>query len=443
MLRCSSTPPVRLQRLSKRFRAGSRKRPYEQCDQEDTSSAPESGEARGPLDLATAWIGAEEQREQTFVLLAHEILFDAERPERGGYREYEAIEVQTLADSYAGRSIACARRNAHEVIHGPCKLYIDAEFSTITNPDANGPAMVAQLIEVLLDELQEQFGVQGVVALLDASKPAKFSQHVTIELDQCHTAFATNRHCGAFIAACYQKHFPDMTVWDPKGAERIPVYDLGVYARRHPIRLYGSTKCSEPSRPFRRLDAAEPTSGPFDRQYFLRSLITAPMQRDCRLLSSPDVDTKMRLMPARRGGPIRRSPGNAYNPAPESLVALVYMVPQMSMYEPPPHKIKMREDSLYLCVGTNCKDCPIYGGRHDTQRIYFTVDLVRGRFRGQCHSDDCAHLVKAQPWTDIDTAAKLEIERFMQTEWAGGKRSSSEDLQKIHTLMPLVGDFID
>ena len=443
MWRCSSAPPIR-RTLSRWFSAGSRKRSFEQFEEDDQddeqASAPDDSRL-GPLDRAIAWIG--EQSEGNFVLLAHETLFDEERPELGGYRKYQAVELQSLCDSYAGKTVPCERRNAHEIVWGPCKLYVDVEFARSSNMNVDGSVLVSRLVEVLSNELQRQFGVQSSVVVLDASKASKFSQHVTIEMDHGATAFASNRHCGVFIAQCYERHAADLQVWDKDRVERVPVYDTGVYSSKHAIRLYGSTKCAEPDRPFRRLGSDELPNGPYDRRFFLRSLITAPLRRDCRLLTLTAAETTMRLVPSKRAGLLTRTAGSAYSAAPESLVALVYQIPQLAEYSPAAHAIKLRNDSLFMCVGTNSKQCPIYGGTHDTQRIYFTVDLLRCRFRVQCHSLNCSHLVKLQPWIDISTEVARGIELFMQTEWSGGHKSTGTSLSKMHTLLsPMLGDFL-
>ncbi len=441
MWRCSSAQPIR-RVLSRWFSAGSRKRSLEQCEQDDHASAPDENQL-GPLDQAIAWIESEPQKQDSFVLLAHEVLFDEDRPECGGYRKYQAVELQSLCESYAGSAVPCARRNAHEIVWGMCKLYVDVEFPRATNAGVDGSALVTRLVEVLTQELQRQFDVESSVVVLDASKASKFSQHITVELDHGGTAFASSQHCGAFVAECYQRHADELQVWDKERLERVPVYDTGVYSSKHAIRLYGSTKCSEPERPLRRLDIDEPANGPYDRRYFLQSLITAPLRRDCRLLTLSTVNSRLRLVPSRRAGLISRGASNAYSAAPESLVALVYMIPQLAEYNPAAHAIKLRNDSLFMCVGTGSKQCPIYGGKHDTQRIYFIVDLLRRRFRVQCHSVDCAHLVKLQPWTDIAADTAQQIERFMQNEWQGGKKSTSASLCKMHTLLtPMIGEFL-
>lgn len=77
-------------------------------------------------------------------------------------------------------------RCTYEVIPlgAPSKLYFDLEFDRTVQPDKNGPAVVSNLILAtcqVLKDLYDLIVTEKDVLVLDASTPAKFSQHLIFQ----------------------------------------------------------------------------------------------------------------------------------------------------------------------------------------------------------------------------------------------------------------------
>ena len=122
----------------------------------------------------------------------------------------------------------------------PCHLYFDLEFQTALNTDKDGKAMSHLLIKAVTEpnpnpnpdpkfpkfpnpnpnwshllikavterlRLVYQVEIEHVT-VQDSSTTAKFSRHLIIRLAD-GTAFANNRHCGAFVRDLVQSHLDE------------------------------------------------------------------------------------------------------------------------------------------------------------------------------------------------------------------------------------------
>ncbi|KAG9467300.1 hypothetical protein GDO78_015205 [Eleutherodactylus coqui] len=86
-----------------------------------------------------------------------------------------------------------------------CKLYFDLEYYKPANPGANGPKMVALVIEFFSKKLEDDFGVKcstDYVLNLDSSSDVKFSRHLIFLLP--NAVFKNNIHAGNFIKSALQ-----------------------------------------------------------------------------------------------------------------------------------------------------------------------------------------------------------------------------------------------
>ncbi|XP_054846679.1 DNA-directed primase/polymerase protein isoform X2 [Eublepharis macularius] len=86
-----------------------------------------------------------------------------------------------------------------------CKLYFDLEFYVSVNPGADGPQMVAFLIELVSKKLEQHYGVKCSaedVLNLDSSTEEKFSCHLIFQLH--NAAFKNNIDIGTFLRTILQ-----------------------------------------------------------------------------------------------------------------------------------------------------------------------------------------------------------------------------------------------
>ncbi|XP_025960986.2 DNA-directed primase/polymerase protein isoform X4 [Dromaius novaehollandiae] len=101
-----------------------------------------------------------------------------------------------------------------------CKLYFDLEFYKPANPGADGKSMVAKLIELVSQKLEEFYGVNCSakdVLNLDSSTDEKFSRHLIFLPHK--TVFKNNIHVGNFVKTILQ---PAMALMESKAAALIP-----------------------------------------------------------------------------------------------------------------------------------------------------------------------------------------------------------------------------
>ena len=187
-----------------------------------------------------------------------------------GRRAFVAASLEAFWARY--ESLPVDHRHHYELIRAdtPCRLYYDLEFSTETNPDADGERAVDALARLTLERLANEHGVgvesNGSIEPFDprdvvvdlkstTSEEArkKFSRHLVFRLPG--VAFASAAHCGEFVrrlhadASSRRGSDADCDAVFVRGENAladaprdVSFVDLGVYTRNRAFRLYLSSK---------------------------------------------------------------------------------------------------------------------------------------------------------------------------------------------------------
>lgn len=148
------------------------------------------------------------------------------------------------------------KRCSYEVIPqgNMCKLYFDLEFSKTANPTIDGEKMVSTLVEASFWAFREIFQLEvrnSDVLILDASTPAKFSQHLIYQSQEY--AFQDNSHVGSFVKYLMMQlkecKIPELDVSDQQSlfvkndkGESVSFCDLAVYTKNRNFRLFLASK---------------------------------------------------------------------------------------------------------------------------------------------------------------------------------------------------------
>lgn len=197
-------------------------------------------------------------------------VFSSEKEQ--GKRKYTCGHLGRFLDHY-WRKTDPLRRHYYELIpqHTPCRLYLDLEFSKLTNviDETDSELLLDELFEELAVELANKFPdlaplERSHVVDLDSSTDSKFSRHWVV-----HTSalFANNVALGAFVrnwigrlveeratGQLSRRMINQYLLVDPapsKSKAKLPerqqcLVDLGVYTRNRLFRLLGSAKFSKP-----------------------------------------------------------------------------------------------------------------------------------------------------------------------------------------------------
>ncbi|XP_064367102.1 DNA-directed primase/polymerase protein isoform X3 [Dromaius novaehollandiae] len=148
-------------------------------------------------------------------------VFALEKNTQNGRRSYLVTTYYELWFYYT-KGYKTSLMHCYEVIpeKDACKLYFDLEFYKPANPGADGKSMVAKLIELVSQKLEEFYGVNCSakdVLNLDSSTDEKFSRHLIFLPHK--TVFKNNIHVGNFVKTILQ---PAMALMESKAAALIP-----------------------------------------------------------------------------------------------------------------------------------------------------------------------------------------------------------------------------
>jgi len=334
--------------------------------------------AQRPLDRALRWASAQSE---AFVVLAHE-----DETTRRCYQALSGEELRRWA-----HETPAAERHAHEVIAWPTKLYGDVDLEQSSGADATFWRCVTALVRAA----EQRFDVvcdQPVV--LDSSSDTKFSRHFVVEMRRRSSResvrFATGADCGRFVESI---------------GEATGVCDRAVYRRNNCLRVYGSTKLSDPTRAFRPLGVG---AQHIEWDLFERSLVAWPRMTDSRrmLVVRPNGDRMPTTTPTRE----KRTPSGAAivaEPGAYEAIREVDAMCQASIVS-----IKRSQSSGFFLVNTRSRHCAQKGAEHRSNTIYFLVDLQRRRYQQRCHSPHCTG--QRVEWTPFDdgpqpTLARVEV----------------------------------
>jgi len=389
------------------------------------------------LDRAIAWHDAQGPG---WLLLAHERARADFADTRLTGRVYEVVRGDVFLERYTARRriammgasapghlqppMACDRFLC-EVARGPCRLFFDLEFATAFNVGLDGDALQRDLLAACARSLA---GLQPpvtctAVCTLDSSKPAKFSRHVIVTLDDDKTLFADPRHAGAFVASLEGFSVRGKGDDDDDDAFRVPFADPAVYHGRQPFRLYAAAKAAEPLRYL--LPPGDPPRGEWntwdpDLATLRSSLVTLrelpdPGKPPVRLLRIAGVTGQSAARPVKR----TRQSGAAAATLPPTAMAshdaealpkfLMRTVPSISAASP--RTWRMPEPGV-LFISCDSRDCATAGRTHNSNQVYAHVDLLTGRYRMACRSESCRKLRKP-PWQALPPDALEAVRRWL------------------------------
>jgi len=386
----------------------------------------------GPLDACLTWVDA--HAETDYLILSRE---EARVNAPGTYRTYEAMTVAHFLETYADAVILPSNRRYHEVIRPdrPCKVYLDVEFVPEANPTVNGRSLVTNLVAALQTRLQGEHNTSSHVLILDGSKTTKFSQHIIFN----GPVFASPTDVYAFVAATAKTLGDAATVWDKDGQRRIPIYDPRVYNKNHTLRVYGSTYLAEPTRAFRL--PSDPTTGPFNREAVEHSLITA-VSPTATLLEATATDYT--LLPATS----RRNSTRPISPARADLVShtsehgvlaatagkIARVIPVIQKAHPHWNRIRVDKTRLMAIVPCASKTCAIRGRDHTRNTTFYTIDLITGRYRQLCYSENCLGQYAKSPWQPFPNEAAALAKECATQEWHRSNTYAKQTFQKLFGL---------
>ena len=374
------------------------------------------------LNRATAFWQA--QRDQPYLLLAHEVPRADYALSRRTYRVYEVVRASLFWSRYRQRrDLSMRGTGAPAVLQPPvgndrfvcelldkslpCKLYFDLEFSRALNPDVDGDALQDAVLAACRRGFAEQF--QDVactdVVVLDSCKATKFSRHVIVELDHGATQFAGPADVGAFV----RRHCLHLTVRGT-GQEPQPFADVSVYSGRQPFRLYAAAKYTEPHRLLCAVHATQPwTTWDPDISLLQRSMVTyhaRPATRLLRLVSSEVASSSTKPAPSQRTPGVPRP-----NVRHDDLCHVLSQVPGIAAVEPA--RFTFKAESAAVFIDTLCRTCPFRGRDHGHCTIYVHVDLPRARWRLRCRHPACAR--STERWQQLP--CRDAVDAWLSETW--------------------------
>lgn len=348
-----------------------------------------------PLATALAWAGGpgtcQGGTALTFIVLAHVVGEHA--------REYEALTVDELrrwARTHADT------RHVDEVIWTPTKLYVDIDMEYAPNA-THAVATIDRFVTALVAALDERLGIEASsVVHLDASRVGlKFSRHIIIDMARsgAPVRFASSEHAGAFVRdVSVRGGFEDVNVRSD-GTEPTPLADYGLYSANHCLRLYGSTKLGDDTRPLLEYGAPPPTTHKNVLSWKLleRSLVTWPrVTAEDALVRIDGVRLTMK-----RPRSVSVVADDADNePLCRSVAAALRRTDVTGVRE--------GDDGLLL-VACASRTCTYARRTHRVNPIFALINVRRGEYAYGCHSPKCKLVQQRKLWVPLDAAALADV----------------------------------
>jgi hypothetical protein len=362
-------------------------------------TSTDDGQGR-PLDRCLRWTAAQDQ---AYMVLAHE--------DRTTVRCYQAMDADELR--VWATTTSAAHRHAHEVISWPTKLYGDVDLE----PGAASEEQFRVALDALIKAAELRFDVVcDEPVVLDASSSTKFSRHFIVDMrrrdgDGQSVRFATPLDCGSFVRS----------VDASKG-----VCDMAVYRRNNCMRVYGSTKCDAPDRPFRPIgvDSSRTT---IEWSLFERSLVSWPRVTDSRrlLVVAEGVRAPASAATAEpKHRPQRLQSGGGGIDDALQMISRIDCIREAGIMS-----VKRSERSGMYFVNTRSKHCAKKGSAHRSSTIYFLVDLTARRYKQLCHSGHCPSPYVA--WQSVDSKFGIvPVEEMASTSSSSDTSSISQPVLK-------------
>lgn len=313
----------------------------------------------------------------------------------------------------------------------PCKMHIDAEYSKITNPDADSDRIDKEfkailkrvIVEWKLTEKAEDIDI----LTLESSNAKKVSLHYIVEIKG--KLFRNNFHCGAFIRKLrnylVENYGPKETnmfffwgtkettfIFDPINQNRQCYMDMAIYTLNRNFRLFASSKRTT-ANDFRILykqgdnpklvedlyDGKHFEGMEFNKSIFMRSLIlrysyddvveiidmkekdgSEPQSTSHKLIG--ELNTLVNVKAKEKNAkPVRRSDFAKSSPIPDYTRKLEAMIEEFIVSEFGPNaesdgvEVKgMLEEEGYVLVITRCSHCMLKRKATPSDFIHGTLE---------------------------------------------------------------------
>jgi len=358
-------------------------------------------ESPAPLAAALAWASGPGARQGgaslTFIVLAHVVAENA--------REYEVLTVDELRRWARTHT---ETRHVDEVIWTPTKLYVDIDMEYAPNA-THAVASIDRFAAALTTALSERLSIEATsVVHLDASRVGeKFSRHLIIDMARAGAPvrFASSEHAGAFVRDVSTRGGFEHINAHADGTEPTSLADFGLYSANHCLRLYGSTKLGDDTRPLLEYGTLSSAThrNVLNWKLLERSLVTWPrvtaedalvrvdgvrlaVKRPRSVSIAVDVDTE----------PLRRS-----------VAAALQRTDVTSVRE--------GDDGLLL-VACASRTCTYARRTHRVNPIFALINVRRGEFAYGCHSPKCKLAQQRKAWLPLEPAALADV-RAHATSW--------------------------
>ena len=331
----------------------------------------------GPLQRSVDW--CRQQQQQQFIVVAHE-----RQSVTKSYREYEACEMRSFFRRYSAQSSAA--RHCNEVLFGAVSLYFDIEFALdVEQPLLDDGQQFLQCVRHAAERMLMAKLQTSVVRWidLDASRAGyKFSHHLVAHMqrDGAPVAFKSTGDCGEFVA--------DLD--DELCAGKASPIDRSVYSRNHLMRMIGSTKINDPSRPLLMADGE-----PLNFDTFKESLISRVGDK-CRVIEYSGTG-RARSNPRRTASPAQHKEVLACGSDLTEALQTIEEIEEAGI-----SKVSVDAERLMVFVQCHSRFCAQKNAVHRSNHIYYVVDLLRGRYVQRCFSEQCP---RSHQWRALPTHA--------------------------------------
>lgn len=422
----------------------------------------------GPLDAAFDWASKHLDQGNDNSQGTPMLVFNEEMSRVGSdstYRRMVAIDAMTLMESMNRKTTASFY---HEIVplDGPAKLALDLEikfggdakeqqkildaFGTTDEAEVTEVcnALVARLISVCVDSLSTLTGrtlIEDSVVVLDCCRPGKFSRHVIFDGSDDQNpsiAFATDQDCRQFVLRVLER--AELQNFQKELALLV---DLGIYASRHPLRIYYSAKRGAPMLWLRDINNPDaPCNGPLLmrslRTCFISHSANRPLYRqtkspmyvsslyvmrhpDClpnQLCLSKKISSYASSTSTSSSTSYRRVIPNAGAPG-GKLIGALMISKELAAYEP--KKAHFFNPSTII-VDCDTLQCSAHRNKQHSDNhkcVYVKVDLLQRNFVQLCNSTYCIDNRAQTP--PIQHALNHELNEFVSQyltseDWSPG-----------------------
>ncbi|XP_017889924.1 DNA-directed primase/polymerase protein-like [Ceratina calcarata] len=336
-----------------------------------------------------------------------------------GYRKFVVAHPERYWWYYKHRPPE--KRCSYEIIpeHCPCRLYLDLEYLIEMNPSHDGSSMTNMVIEIFCAYLLARWSVpcnKYNVINLDSSTSEKFSRHLVFNVK--HVAFKDNYHVGRLVKRVCQDILDylafeetsldilnsfDRTelqrlIVETKNGKRLFI-DTSVYTKNRQFRVYDSTKWGKRSNFTLSVDCKYIPSVEYkDEQLaiFLDSLVSYfVVRRDLVILEYSDCEDGAPNV--KRFKPLpRRSVDREEDHSSSKYPLLNKHVRDLTQ----PGKVRscktLESRKLLVYETSGYRYCENVGRCHQSNNVYWVVDLKAKRLYQKCHDQDCAGF-KSEP----------------------------------------------